>query len=601
MKENRRYFIKGFFVIIGIIFLTKLFFIQVVDSNYADAAERNTIQKEIEYPYRGLIYDRHGKLIVYNKPVYDVHITPSEVLVPDTAAFCNLLGITREKFDLKLEEAKDYSWVKPSIFIKQIPNEEFATIQDQLINYAGFQIVPRTVRAYPNPTLASVLGCIAEISDAELKRDSTDYYNMGDYIGKSGLEYSYERELRGKRGVSYKLVNRLGVEKGPFKDGQFDTVSVPGTNLVSTIDIELQNYVEGLLDGKIGGLVAIEPATGEILAMASAPAFDPNILTGRKYGENYSKLQRDTLNPLYTRPLMAQYPPGSMFKAVQSLVALQEGVITANEYIYCPGGLIGDHAPPGHYNIVKGIQNSSNNFFFKVFRRIIEQGTDPNQFIDSRYGLQKWHDYVTSFGLGNRLDIDLPYASPGKVPNLDTYDAEHGENRWKFSTIASLSIGQGELLVTPIQMANLAATIGNKGYYYTPHLIREIGDTGLPRPEYLVKNIIPIDTSYFNVVIEGMEAVINNGTGQYRAKLKDIQVCGKTSTVENPQGEDHSGFIAFAPKDNPKIAVAAYVENAGQGARAAASIASLTIEKYLLGETKRPWIEEYALRGDFIY
>ena len=604
MKDERRHFIKGFFIVIGIVFLVKLFSIQVLNPNYADAAERNTIKEEIEYPYRGLIKDRHGKLIVYNTPVYDIEIIVDQFYLTDTAKFCKLFNIEKEYLkEVIAKSKKEKHTYKPFPFLKQIPNKEFAAIQDHLINYSGLNIVPRTVRSYPYNTMANVLGCIAEIDKQELKNasDTSEYYKQGDYVGKTGVEYFYEPQLRGQRGVKYKWVNRLGIEKGKYRDGAHDTASVPGYNLVSTIDIELQQYIETLLDGKVGGVVAIEPATGEILAMASAPTYNPNILTGRDYGENYTMLTLDSLKPLFNRPLMAQYPPGSMFKALQALVALQEGVITANEQIYVDGSLVGDHAPPGYYNVVKGIQKSSNNYFYKVFGRILHKSNTGNRFEDAAIGLKKWREYVASFGLGSPLGVDIPSAKGGYIPTVEYYDKIYGERRWALSTIYSLSIGQGEMLVTPIQMANLAAIIANKGYYYSPHLIKEIGDTGKPLPRYQKKNIVPIDSAHFNTVIEAMAAVIQAGTGQYRAKLKDIQVCGKTSTVENPHGEDHSGFIAFAPKENPKIAVAAYVENAGQGARAAASIASLAIEKYLIGQTERPWIEDYVLKGEFIY
>jgi penicillin-binding protein 2 len=604
MKDERRHYIKGFFIVIALVFLIKLFSIQVLSPNYADAAARNTIKEEVEYPYRGLITDRNGQLIVYNTPVFDIKIVVDEFFLQDTATFCNLFGIKKSYLkEVIAKSIKEKHTYKPFPFLKQIPNQEFAAIQDELINYSGLNIVPRTVRSYPHQALANVLGCIAEIDRQELTKanDTSEYYRQGDYVGKTGLEYDYEPLLRGKRGVKYKWVNRLGIEKGKYRGGDSDTASVPGENLVSTIDIDLQKYVERLLDGKVGGVVAIEPSTGEILAMASAPSYDPNILTGRDYGENYTMLIQDSLKPLFNRPLMAQYPPGSMFKTLQALVALQEGVITANERIYVDGSLVGDHAPPGYYNVIKGIQKSSNNYFYKVFGRILNKSNTGNYFEDASIGLKRWREYVTSFGLGSPLGIDIPSSKGGKVPTVEYYDNIYGKRRWALSTIYSLSIGQGELLVTPIQMANLAAIIGNKGYYYTPHLIKEIGDTGLPLTRYQEKNIVPVDSVHFNTVIEAMAAVVESGTGQYRAKLKDIQVCGKTSTVENPHGEDHSGFIAFAPKNNPKIAVAAYVENAGQGARAAASIASLTIEKYLIGQTERPWIEDYVLKGDFIY
>jgi penicillin-binding protein 2 len=599
MNDNRRFYVKTFFVFIALAYLVKLFIIQVLDDNYATAAERYSVKRFIEYPYRGLIYDRNGKLIVYNKPVFDIQVVPREVYIPDTAEFCKLFGITREQLQQKLDTARSYSRFKPSDFMKQMPIEQLAQIQDHLIDYRGFTITPRTIRSYPYRSMANALGYIAEISRHELNNDHEKYYRMGDYVGKSGIEYSYEKELRGQRGVKHVMVNRFGVEKGSFKNGQYDTMSIPGKNLIATIDIELQNYVEKLLDGKVGGVVAIEPRTGEILALATAPHYDPNILTGRDFGKNFGKLVRDSLSPLFTRPLMAMYAPGSMFKSIQSLIFLQEGVVKADENVFCERGLIGDFAPVGHYNVARSIQLSSNTYYYKVFRRMLNQGFSRNTFVDTRIGYERWREHLLAFGLGSPLAIDIPNSTGGFVPPPTYYDRIYGRDRWRFSTIYSLSIGQGELLITPLQMANLAAIIANRGYYYIPHIIKSIGNDGQPLEKYREKIIVPIDPKHFEPVIEGMEAVIQAGTGQYRAKLRNISVCGKTSTVENPHGEDHSGFFAFAPKDNPQIAVAAYVENAGQGARAAASIASLTIEKYLLGKTERPHIEQYVLRGIF--
>jgi penicillin-binding protein 2 len=599
MNENRKFYVNFAFLVVGLVFLIKLFFIQVLNTNYVDAAERNIVQRIIEYPYRGLLYDREGKLIVYNNPVYDIQVIPSEVFISDTTAFCELIGITREEFDKKMDAAKKYSWVKPTIFLKQISNMDFARIQDNLYDFKGFYPAARTVRSYTSNVLANALGYIAEISPDELRRDTIKYYRQGDYIGKSGLEYFYEKELRGKRGVKYKMVNVRGIDKGAFKGGQFDTASVPGMNLESTIDLDLQNYVEKLLQGKTGSVVAIEPSTGEILAIASSPSYNPNDLTGREYSRNMSRLQTDSTSPLFNRPLMAMYPPGSMFKSIQALIALQENVLQPHERIYCDGSLIGDHAPPGYYDVVDGIKHSSNNYFYKVFKRIINQEESQNTFIDSRIGLEKWRKYVEAFGLGKPLLVDIPNASGGYIPTVNYYDKIYGENRWKFSTIYSLSIGQGEMLVTPLQMANLAALIANRGYFYQPHLVKSIGNKGNPLPMYRQKNHTGIDSVHFDAVVEAMAAVVESGTGQYRAKLKNIEVCGKTSTVENPHGEDHSGFIAFAPRDNPKIAISAYIENAGQGARAAAAISSLAIEQYLLGKTERPRIEEYVLKGNF--
>jgi len=600
MNDSRKLIIRASVIFVGIIFLLKLMSIQVLSDNYRLAAENNIIQRIIEYPYRGLIYDRNGELLVINNPIYDLMVVPMEVQVNDTSEFCSLFGIDKKTFIDKYNVARQYSVIKPSIFIKQISNMEYARIQDKLIDFKGFYISARSVREYRYPILSNALGYVGEISKNQLDRDTTNYYRMGDYIGISGIESSYEKQLRGLRGVKKRMVNVRGVEQGLYKDGKLDTLSVPGSNLMSTIDLTLQQYAEKLLEGKVGSLVAIEPSTGEILSIVSAPSYDPNLLSGRKFSENFQKLSSDTLVPLFNRPIMAMYPPGSMFKTIQALIALQENVIRADELIYSDGRLIGDLAPIGYYDVQEGIKYSSNNYFFKVFRRIINRGIDPSPYIDARFGLEKWRNYVVRFGLGTTLDIDLPNPKSGYVPTVEYYDRVYGQNRWKFSNIYSLSIGQGETLVTPLQMANLGAILANKGYFYTPHIIKSIDENGEPDPRFMVRHEIGIDSAYYNPVINGMQEVVRAGSGR-RAYMPDIAVCGKTSTVENPHGEDHSGFMGFAPKDNPKIAIAVYVENAGWGARAAASISGLVIEKYLTGEVKRTWLEDYVLKGEFIY
>ena len=600
MNDSRKLIIRASVVIVGFIFLLKLMSIQVLSDNYRLAAENNIIQRIIEYPYRGLIYDRNGELLVINNPIYDLMVVPMEVQVNDTSEFCSLFGIDKQTFIDKYNVARQYSVIKPSIFIKQISNMEYARIQDKLIDFKGFYISARSVREYPCPVLSNALGYVGEISKNQLERDTTNYYRMGDYIGISGIESSYEKQLRGLRGVKKRMVNVRGVEQGLYKDGKLDTLSVPGSNLISTIDLTLQQYAEKLLEGKVGSLVAVEPSTGEILSIVSAPSYDPNLLSGRKFSENFQKLSSDTLVPLFNRPIMAMYPPGSMFKTIQALIALQENVIRADELIYSDGRLIGDLAPIGYYDVQEAIKYSSNNYFFKVFRRIINRGVDPSPYIDARFGLEKWRNYVVRFGLGTTLDIDLPNPKSGYVPTVEYYDRVYGQNRWKFSNIYSLCIGQGETLVTPLQMANLGAILANKGYFYTPHIIKSIDENGEPDSRFMVKNEVGIDSANFNPVINGMQEVVRSGSGR-RAYMPNIAVCGKTSTVENPHGEDHSGFMGFAPKENPKIAIAVYVENAGWGARAAASISGLVIEKYLTGEVKRTWLEDYVLKGEFIY
>ncbi len=601
MKDNRSYAIRFTFVIIGCIFLIKLFFIQVLDENYQLAAENNVMQRLVDYPYRGLVYDRNNKLIVYNNPVYDLMVVPREVTVTDKTELCERLDITPDEFDKKLTTAQEYSWYRPSIFLKQLSNQDFAGLQDLLVDYPGFYIIPRTVRAYPYGGMANALGYIGEISKGQLERDTSNYYRQGDYIGISGLESKYEEPLRGNRGVKYRMVNVRGLEKGSFKNGRMDTLPQIGENLMSTIDIDLQEYGETLMEGKVGSIVAIEPTSGEILSFVSAPSYDPNLLTGRNYSKYFSELQRDTLKPLYNRPLMAMYRPGSIFKIVQALVALEEGVIQESTRLRCNRNIIGCHGPHRYENLQGAITHSCNPYFVQVSRKMINQGDSEDTYEDTRIGLERWRQHVASFGLGAPIGIDLPNEKGGMIPNVDYYDRAYNSTNWKFSNIQSIAIGEGENLVVPLQMANFAAIVANRGYYFKPHLIKSIGESGQPLPEYQVKHYTTVDSQYFNVAVEAMAEVVRSGTGQYRAKLADIEVCGKTGTVQNNNRPDHSVFIAFAPKDDPKIALSVYVENGGQGARAAAGIAGLMIEKYLKGCTERTHMEDYILKGDFIY
>lgn len=593
--SSRSIIIQAIILVTALVFSIRLFSIQVVNDDYKLAAQNNIVQKIVEYPYRGLVTDRDDNLIVYNTPVYDLMIVPKEVNLEDSARISTLLEIDHQTFITKYSKARKYSTILASKFIEQIPNEDFARIQDQLVDFPGFYVLPRTVRAYPENTLANALGYVREISRHQLNRDSSNYYKPGDYIGIKGIELQYEEILRGKRGLNFKLVDVQGVVKGSFNDGEYDTAAIPGQSIKLTVDSRLQQYAEKLMEGKVGSVVALDPATGEILAYVSAPSYDPNLLSGRGLSANYGKLQEDSLKPLFNRPIQAMYPPGSMFKTVQTLIAMQEKVVGPYEKLMCDYSPMGDHAPQGLYDVDRAITLSSNTFLYKVFRRVILQEEDDNMYIDSRIGLEKWNNYIYEFGLGNPLGVDLPGEKSGNIPTVQYYDRVYGKNRWKFSNIYSLSIGQGELQVTPLQMANLGALLANKGYYYTPHIVKEINGITITGIE---KKAVSIDTSYFTPVIQGMSNVVKGGTG-FRARISDIEVCGKTSTVENPHGEDHSGFMAFAPRQNPQISVAVYVENAGQGARAAAATAGLLIEKYIKGEITRPWMEAYVLRGDF--
>jgi penicillin-binding protein 2 len=606
MNEGRKEIIQIVFVLLGLIFLIKLFSIQVLDDKFKDLARSNAIRTEIQYPVRGLILDRNGKLIVYNTPEYDLLVILREIENFDSARFCQVFDMTQSELNDRFKEL--YSLIKrhraneqqPTPFIRQLSHYDLAKIQDNINEFRGFFIQARTTRAYVSAAGANALGYVSEISDPQLKKyKENDVYRAGDYIGQSGVEAYYEEYLRGRRGVKYLMRNKDGVIKGPYDEGRADTVSIPGQNLTSTIDLPLQEYGEFLMKGKSGSIIAIEPASGEILSMVSGPSYDPNLLSGKNYSENYVLISNDTNKPLFNRPLMAAYRPGSIFKIAQAMVALQEGVITPETRIRCDRSIINCHGDHSNEDLRGAITNSCNPYFWTVLRRMLNQGKSNNPFDDTRIGLEEWDKHIMSFGFGKRLGIDLPNEKGGMVPSPKYYDRAYGGRPWKFSNIYSIAIGEGENLVVPLQMANFAATIANKGYYITPHLVKSIGNAGQPLPQYLQKHYTTIDSANFRIARDAMENVVKEGTGKWRASLEDIVVCGKTGTVQNPPLPDHSVFIAFAPKDNPKIAVAVYVEYAGQGGRAAASIASLMIEKYLLGATKRPQIEAYVLKGKF--
>ena len=596
VNNDRVLFVQILIVLIVFIFIIRLFYIQIIEDEYKIAAENNIIQKINQYPYRGLVYDNYQDLIVFNSPSYDLMIIPKEVGGIDIEKFCQLFEIEKKEFSNKLKEVKRHSLILSSIFIKGISKTKFAKIQEQLIDFPGFYVLPRTVRLYNTQSMANILGYIGEVSANFLKNDQSNYYNIGDHIGIGGIEQSYEEDIRGKRGTLFKVVNVNGVVQNDYREGEFDTLSEPGKSIYLTIDVDIQQYAEKLMKGKVGSLVAIEPATGKILALVSAPSYDPALLSGNLLSKNFNILASDTNKPLFNRPLQAGYPPGSMFKTLQAIIALHEGVLDEEEIIFHNGQYIGDLAPPGEYNLIKAIQKSSNNYFYLVMKRMVQKGYKQNPYEDSKLGFQRWNDYVKLFGLGQRLGIDLPNEFAGKIPNPEYYDKIYGENRWKYSNISSLSIGQGELLVTPLQMANLAAIIANRGFYVTPHVVSKIEKKTNPS---LVKKILPFDTTLFTFIVEGMERVMKHGSGR-RGHQEGLFLCGKTSTVQNIHGEDHSGFMGFAPKYSPKIAISAYVENAGQGGRAAVSVASLIVEKYLFGEVKRKWLEEYVLEEKYL-
>ncbi len=597
--NNRKHVMTTIFIIVGVILALRLFYLQVIDTKYKISAQNNVLRHVTQYPLRGLIYDRNGKLLVYNEASYDLMVVPRQVRELDTLEFCTLLGISEEEFEQKMQRARNFSHFRPSIFERQLSKETYATFQEKLFRFPGFYVQPRTLRKYPNPIAALTLGYIGEVSQSTI--DNDPYYRIGDYIGVSGLENTYEKELRGQKGLKIKLVDVHNREQGSYKDGIFDTVPVHGNDLFTTIDMELQAYGELLMSNKKGAIVAIEPSTGEILALVSTPSFDPNILVGSKRSGNFSRLFNDPDKPLFNRALMAQYPPGSAFKMVNALIALNEGVVKPETRIGCARGYhfrgltVRCHQHPNPTDVVSSIQFSCNAYYCQVFRSIL----DNNNYKNVEAGFNAWRNYLKSFGLGIRLGTDLPAVGAGNVPTSAYYDKYHGRNRWRSITVISLAIGQGELGITPLQLANMATIIANRGYYYTPHIVKAVGTPDNHNDKFTTKHHTKIDQKHFEPVVEGMFQVMEAGTGRW-SRHDSITICGKTGTVQNPHGENHSTFIAFAPKDEPKIAISVFVENSGYGSVWAAPIASLMIEKYLTGKVKRKELEQRMIDGNLM-
>lgn len=574
-------------LVLGGIFVLRLGQLQLFGDKYAIMAKNNAIRELEIYPTRGLIYDRDSELIVYNEAIYDLMVMPKLAKDIDTAKFCELLKISKDEYISrwqKMKQTQGYSYYKPAVFMKQISMTDYAKFQEFLYAFPGFYGQVRTVRQYPHKAGALLLGDIGEVSEKQIK-DSKDYYKPGDYVGKNGLEKYYETELGGKKGVRAIYVDVLGREQGSFAGGQYDKAAQAGDILYSTINIELQAFGEKLMQNKKGSIVAIEPSTGEILCMVSSPTYDPNGLTGAQRGYNYNLLLKDSMKPLYNRATLATYPPGSTFKPLVGLIALQEGVqgivhtIPCNGY-YRLGGLTlkCSHHHPWATNIQYAIAQSCNPYFWQTFRNAIENPAYKT--IQDSYGV--WSDFCKKFGLGMKMQVDLPSESKGNIPSVKYYNKIYGETGWRSATIISLGIGQGEILVTPLQLCNLYATIANKGYYFDPHLARTIVDvtTGKNIKHQPVKHETGVAREYFDATIEGLYQVVMNGTAS-SSKIEGITMCGKTGTVQNPHGDDHSIFAGFAPMENPKIAFAVVVENAGFGARYAGPIASLMVEKYI--------------------
>lgn len=583
--------------------------LQLFDSSLRERADATTIDKITAYPSRGLVFDRKGKLIVNNNAMYDLMVTYNQINAKmDTAKFCKLLNITKEDFKLNL--TKDWSKGKfsrsvPFVFLKKISIETYARLQESLYEFPGFTVQVRNIRGYPYNVGAHLLGFINEVDPNDIEKEK-NIYVPGDYIGAAGVESKYEKFLRGKKGAGYLLKDNLGRTVGKYKEGQQDTSAVSGSDMVSSIDVDMQAYGELLMQNKTGSVVAIEPKTGEILCMISAPTYDPNLLTmTQDRGAIFSKLLTDPLKPFFDRTVMAKYPPGSIFKTVVTLAGLQEGTLNPDRGQGCHGGyfyagrLYKCHSHGAVTDVVSALGYSCNSYYFTEFRNII----DKYGFSNPQKGLDVFDKYCYEMGLGDTLGIDYPNENPGNIPTSAYYDKIYPKRLggWRSPTIMSVGIGQGELQLTTLQMANLAALIANRGYWYPPHLAKEFRDK-TPIPEqYRKKRIVHVEPRYFDLVREGMAQCVIRGTARSCA-IPDIAVCGKTGTSQNPHGDDHSVFFAFAPKDNPKIAIAVFVENAGWGASYAAPIASLMIEKYLRGSIlpERKHMEERMINANLI-
>ena len=588
-------------LIVAIVFVARLLYLQVFDTNSNDILDDSAIRTVYTYPKRGYVYDRDGELLVANKPSYDVMVITRDVEPLDTLEFCSLLKISKTDFIEKYNKAKKYSPRLPYVFISNLSKEDYAVLQEKMRKYDGFYIQKRSIRTYEKSIGANVLGDIGEVSQSTLNND--DYYNKGDLIGKQGVEATYENILRGVKGVKYIQKDIFNRDIGAFKETKYDVPAKPGKDITITIDSKLQEYGELLMSNKRGGIIAIEPASGEILAMVSAPTYDPNLLVGRDRTKNFNKLYRDSLaQPFFNRALQAQYAPGSPFKTLNALIALQEGVVNTSDKFSCRMGyyygsrkLTGCHAHRSPVDMNMGISESCNAYFVNVYRRIIDKYDSPQE------GVNRWSEHAKSFGLGNYLNNDLFVGQKGRIPTGDYYQARLNK-RWGSTYIVSNAIGQGEVEATPIQLANMVAAIANRGYYYTPHIIKEIQDDTISS-WFTIPKQTTIDKQHFEPVVQGMFDVYNKGTAKY-VKVPGIDICGKTGTAENfviidsvkTQLTDHSIFVAFAPKDNPKIAIAVFIENGYFGSRFAGKIASLMIERYIKGEITRTDLENYILR-----
>ena len=594
--ENRKYVLGGVATVIVLLYIIRLFTLQIMSDDYKKNADSNAFFKRIQYPSRGVISDRHGELLVYNQPAYDIMVVMKEQVGVDTLDLCRSLGITPEIYERRMAEIKDrnrnpgYSPYTQQLFMNQLAVEEFSIFQEKLFRFPGFYIQKRSIRQYHHPYAAHILGDVGEVSPGDIEED--EYYRRGDYIGKLGVERSYEKHLRGEKGVEILLRDARGRIKGHYQNGAFDRNPIPGKNLTLSIDIKLQALGERLLEGKIGSIVAIEPSTGEVLCMVSSPNYDPRIMVGRQRGKSHLELSRDPMKPLLNRAIMGQYPPGSTFKTSQALTFLQEGVITPSTPYPCYHGFIyrglkvGCHAHGSPLPLVPALATSCNAYFCWGLYYMFG---DRRKYASVQEAMTRWKDHMVAMGFGYRLGIDLPGEKRGMIPNAAFYDKNY-RGSWNGLTVISISIGQGEVNLTPLQIANLGATIANRGYYYVPHVVKEIQDTPLDTL-YTHRHYTMVERRHYETVVEGMRKAVTGGTCR-AANNPWYEVCGKTGTAQN-RGQDHSVFMGFAPKDNPKIAIAVYVENGGFGAVYGVPIGALMMEQYINGKLS-PASEEKA-------
>ena len=588
------------FFFVALIYLIQLFRIQILNDDYKFSANNNALRYDVLTPVRGLILDRDSNLIVSNIPSYNLMVIPREVRRLDTISLCNLISIDINIFREKLKEIKDYSKYKASIFHKQIDYKQASKLQEKLFQFPGFFLQTINTRKYLTESSAHVLGYLGEVNQEKVDADT--YYNKGDLLGVKGIEAGYEKHLRGKKGMSITLVDVYNRTQGKFQEGKFDTLPISGNNIYSTIDLELQKYGEKLMQNKIGAIVAIEPKTGEILSLVSSPSYNPAQLSGRDRSKNFKKLISNKEKPLFNRALSGLYPPGSIFKLLNGLIALEENIVDKNKLYSCINGFeyeknkfVKCHPHKSYTNLEQAIAISCNTYFCKAFSETFKK------FNTTKQSYNIWRNHIKSFGVGEWMNNDFVSGAKGLLPKHDYYNKYYGRTSWNSSTIISMAIGQGELLLTPIQMANIASIIANKGFYFTPHIIKSIEGKSHIDSSFTVKKHTTISPKNYDIIIEGMERVIkdNNGTA-HNIKSDDIVICGKTGTAQNPHGEDHSIFIAFAPKEDPKIALAVYVENGGWGSKWAAPIASLIIEKYTNSEINTD-LEKFILNGKISY